>query len=200
MLWELQEKQNNNYPLVTFQKMYICPSFNKHVQFRMKKFLLISAGALLMLGFVACKKSDRSSVTGWKYNDQEWGGFEKGSHGDLEIGPGLVPVDGGTFTMGLTDQDVTYDWNNVPRRVTVSSFLMDESEVSNSHYREFEYWTRRVYGESYPQEVLSILPDTLVWREELSFNEPLVETYFRHPSYADYPVIGVNWEQANTFK
>ena len=67
------------------------------------------------------------AVTGWKYNDQEWGGFEKGSHGDMEIGPGLVPIDGGTFTMGLTDQDVTFDWNNVPRRVTVSSFLMDES-------------------------------------------------------------------------
>ena len=92
MLWELQEKQNNNYPLVTFQKMYICPSFNKHVQFRMKKFLLISAGALLMLGFVACKKSDRSSVTGWKYNDQEWGGFEKGSHGDLEMIGTMYPA------------------------------------------------------------------------------------------------------------
>jgi hypothetical protein len=49
---------------------------------------------------------------------------------------------------------------------------MDETEVSNSHYREFEYWTKRVFGETYPQEVLSILPDTLVWREELAFNEP----------------------------
>jgi CheY-like chemotaxis protein len=43
------------------------------------------------------------------------------------------------------------------------------------------------------------MPDTLVWREELSFNEPMVETYFRHPSYADYPVVGVNWEQATQF-
>lgn len=167
--------------------------------FRMKKILFFSLGALLLLSFGACKKSERSSVTGWKYNDQEWGGFEKGSHGDLEVGPGLVPIDGGTFTMGLTDQDVTFDWDNVPRRITVSSFLMDETEVSNSHYREFEYWTKRVFGESYPQEWLSILPDTLVWREELAFNEPLVETYFRHPSYADYPVVGVNWEQANKF-
>jgi len=165
----------------------------------MKKLLCISALALFILSFGACKKSDRSSVTGWKYNDQEWGGFEKGSHGDMEIGPGLVHVEGGTFTMGLTDQDVTYDWDNVPRRVTVSSFLMDETEVSNSHYREFEYWTKRVFGETYPQEVLTILPDTLVWREELAFNEPMVETYFRHPSYQDYPVVGVNWSQANKF-
>jgi gliding motility-associated lipoprotein GldJ len=165
----------------------------------MKRFLLVGSCALLIFGLGACKKSERSSVTGWKYNDQKWGGFEKGTHGDMEIGPGLVPVEGGTFTMGLTDQDVTFEWDNVPRRITVSSFFMDETEVSNSNYREFEYWTRRVFGESHPQEVLSIIPDTLVWREELAFNEPLVETYFRHPSYADYPVVGVTWEQANKF-
>lgn len=165
----------------------------------MKKFLLLSLGAMLMLSFGACKKSERSATTGWKYNDQEWGGFEKIKAPEMEIGPGLVPVEGGTFTMGTTDQDVTFEWDNVPRRVTVSSFLMDETEVSNSQYREFEYWTRRVFGASYPQEVLSILPDSLVWREELAFNEPLVETYYRHPSYDDYPVVGINWEQANKF-
>ncbi len=95
--------------------------------------------------------------------------------------------------MGLTDQDVTYDWNNVPRRVTVSSFLMDESEVSNSHYREFEYWTRRVYGESYPQEVLEY-PCLIPWSGEKNF---LSMNHWWRPisgtlSYADYPVIGVN--------
>jgi len=37
------------------------------------------------------------------------------------------------------------------------------------------------------------------WSRVLPFNEPLVETYFRHPSYADYPVVGVNWEQATKF-
>jgi gliding motility-associated lipoprotein GldJ len=56
-----------------------------------------------------------------------------------------------------------------------------------------------VYGESYPEEWTSILPDTLVWREELAYNEPLVETYFRHPSYDDYPVVGVTWEQARKY-
>jgi sulfatase modifying factor 1 len=166
---------------------------------RMKKLLLLSAAALFLLSFTACKKTERSAVTGWKYGDQEWGGFEKDAHSDMTIGPGLIPIEGGTFTMGLTDQDVTYEWDNVPRRVTVSSFLMDETEVSNLHYREFEYWMSRVFGESYPLEVVKILPDTLVWRDELSFNEPMVHTYYRHPSYADYPVVGVSWEQANAF-
>src|SRR5690606_24044590 len=103
--------------------MYICPSFHQRVLSDMKKFLLLSLGAALFLSIGACKKSERSATTGWKYNDQEWGGFEKIKSPDMEIGPGLVPIEGGTFTMGLTDQDVTFEWDNVPRRVTVSSFL-----------------------------------------------------------------------------
>src|SRR5205814_10726562 len=43
------------------------------------------------------------------------------------------------------------------------------------------------------------LPDTLVWRSELSYNEPLVEYYFRHPSFNNYPVVGVTWKQAHDF-
>ncbi len=43
------------------------------------------------------------------------------------------------------------------------------------------------------------MPDTLVWRSELSYNEPMVEYYFRHPSFNDYPVVGVSWRQAHDF-
>jgi gliding motility-associated lipoprotein GldJ len=43
------------------------------------------------------------------------------------------------------------------------------------------------------------LPDTLVWRKKLAYNEPYVELYLRHPAYHQYPVVGVNWLQANDF-
>ena len=165
----------------------------------MNKYLLMCCGALGLLVLGACGKSERSATTGWEYNSQEWGGFEKLDYEGQAVGPNLVPIEGGTFKMGMTDDDVTKDWDNVPRRVTVSSFLMDETEVANIDYREFIFYTRRVYGESYPQEVLNILPDTLVWRDELAYNEPYVETYFRHPAYDDYPVVGVNWHQANQY-
>ncbi|GJM34312.1 MAG: gliding motility lipoprotein GldJ [Saprospiraceae bacterium] len=159
---------------------------------------LILLGAVMVLS--SCSRKERSDITGWKYNDQKWGGFEKKLDYEGQIaGPNLVLVEGGTFTMGVTEQDVTYSWDNIPRRVTVSSFYMDETEVSNNHYREYLYWINRVFGESYPEVVLNALPDTLVWREELAFNEPLVETYFRHPAYDDYPVVGVSWLQANDF-
>jgi formylglycine-generating enzyme required for sulfatase activity len=49
----------------------------------------------------------------------------------LPLARALYPIEGGTFVLGgSADQDVTYDYNNVRRRVTVPSFYMDETEVS----------------------------------------------------------------------
>lgn len=49
-------------------------------------------------------------------------------------------------------------------------------------------------------EVL-VYPDTLVWIADFtySFNEPYANLYFWHPSYDNYPVVGVTWKQANAF-
>ncbi len=154
---------------------------------------------MISLVGVSCKKSERSSTTGWKYNDQKWGGFSKLDYKGQITAPNLVLIEGGTFTMGLTNEDVTYEWNNVTRRVTVPSFYIDETEISNIDYRHFVFWTGQTFGASYPQRVSEIAPDTLVWREELAYNEPMIETYFRHPSFDDYPVVGVSWEQANEY-
>ncbi len=167
----------------------------------MKKISLVTpvmamiAGALV---FTSCSK-EKSSVTGWDYNNEKNGGFEKTPYEEQETGPGLILIEGGTFAMGRTEQDITIDWDNIPRRVTVSSFYMDESEISNLHYREYLYWLDRVFGTDYPEVYKRALPDTLVWRSKVGFNEPYVELYLRHPAYSDYPVVGVNWLQANDF-
>ena len=165
----------------------------------MKNLVRLSFLFVLIAGMMgSCKKAERSSATGYKYNDPEWGGFEKHEFEGQVDGPNLVLVQGGTFMMGQTEQDVAYEWNTIPRRVTVSSFYMDETEVSNIHYKEYLHWVKNTYV-SYPEVWRNALPDTLVWREELAFNEPFVETYFRHPAYDDYPVVGVNWLQANDY-
>ncbi len=162
----------------------------------MKKLLSLSTYALAVVFLLSsCSKKERSATTGWKYNDKDYGGFEKLDYEGQDTGPNLVLIEGGTFTMGVTGEDVTYDWNNTPRRVTVSSFYMDETEVANIDYREYTFWMNRVFSEDY-EFYLRSLPDTLVWREELAYNEPLVKTYFRHPSFDDYPVVGVSWVQA----
>jgi len=139
-----------------------------------------------------------SRTTGWSYNDEATGNIQVDAKYKQEAGPGLVFVQGGTFTMGRVEQDVMYRWDNTPRRVTVPSFYMDETEVSNQDYREFTYWLTRVYPGN-KAKINSALPDTTVWREELSYNEPYVENYFRHPAFSDYPVVGISWEQANAY-
>lgn len=142
---------------------------------------------------------ERSSATGWNYNDSKNGGFEKAEFEEQETGPGLVLVEGGAFTMGRVTDDLTHEWNNIPRNVTVSSFYIDETEVTNFHWLEYLYWLDRVFAVDYPEIYKKALPDTLVWRSKLAYNEPYVEYYLRHPAYRDYPVVGVNWLQANDF-
>lgn len=157
--------------------------------------------AVCALGLTSCSSGgsgNSSSVTGWQYNNPDWGGFEYKSGYEQETGPGLVFIEGGTFIMGRVEQDVNYGMDNAPRRVTVPSFYIDESEVSNANYREWLYWINRVYSE-YPDQYKLALPDTLVWRRALAYNEPYVENYLRHPAYSDYPVVGVSWIQASNF-
>lgn len=51
------------------------------------------------------------------------------------------------------------------------------------------------------KEETHIYPDTLCWVHDFSYsyNEPMTRNYFWHPSFDDYPVVGVNWTQANAF-
>ncbi len=154
---------------------------------------------ILAFGLMGCtKKASKSPTTGWAYNDPETGNIPYKSGYEQMAGPGLIFIEGGTFTMGRVEEDVMSKWDNVPRRVTVASFYMDETEVSNQAYREYVYWIERVYpGDRVKKE--SALPDTLSWREELAYNEPYIQNYFRHPAYSDYPVVGVSWLQANAY-
>ncbi|MFI2742951.1 gliding motility lipoprotein GldK [Zhouia sp. PK063] len=234
---------------------------------------------------------------------------------------GMVLVPGGSFIMGKSDDDVA-DVRDAPTKtVTVRAFYMDETEITNSEYREFVNWVRdsvtrtnlailadevgkkpddggigefafkdadtsdlsaydkymlnnyddgsydkrklnwkvkliwdtSKYPDEYYSEVmdtmylkpeetyngqrtidvsklkfkyswmdiqaaaksktnekrsnfihteeLNIYPDTTVWIKDFSYsyNEPMHNDYFWHQAYSDYPVVGVNWEQAKAF-
>lgn len=166
------------------------------IRFRILRSLIFT-GALLAL-LASCQK-EASRTTGWEYNNPELGGFEVASATEQATGPGLVLIEGGSFTMGANFENLTYEWDNIPRKVTVPSFYMDQTEVSNVAYLEYLYWLNRVFGTDFPVVVRNARPDTLVWREKLAYNEPLVENYLRHPAYHDYPVVGVSWVQANDY-
>jgi gliding motility-associated lipoprotein GldJ len=160
----------------------------------------------LTIGFTSCSKKGStkggSSATGWKINDKK-GGFQfNDKFKKQETPPGMLPVEGGTFTMGKVQDDVMHDWNNSPNQQHVQSFYMDETEVTNKMYTEYLYWVKAVFPpteENYKNIYNGAIPDTLVWRNRLGYNETLTNNYLRHPAYANYPVVGVNWIQATEF-
>ena len=49
--------------------------------------------------------------------------------------------------------------------------------------------------------IINVYPDTLCWIRDFtySFNDPQASLYFWHPSFDDYPVVGVSWVQASAF-
>ncbi|NPA46765.1 MAG: gliding motility lipoprotein GldK [Chlorobi bacterium] len=236
---------------------------------------------------------------------------------------GMVLVPGGAFTMGKQNEDKSYSIDAPVKTVTVHSFYMDETEITNSEYREFVNYVRDSvirtrlakmvedegleedrkgigryayksldtaknaynrymidkYGgltyedeetmgkrlnwkvpiifnrNKFPDEyyaevfdslylplketpdgerlfdvkqfkyryswvdmdaairagkqksefrhdtIIEVYPDTTVWVKDFmyAYNEPMVEEYFWHDAYNDYPVVGVNWYQANAF-
>lgn len=236
---------------------------------------------------------------------------------------GMVAIPGGAFVLGQGDLDYTYTQTKAPlTTVTVSSFYMDDTEITNAEYRQFvtyvrdsiartllaekagdggggngnggtigdyayknkktdadksayvQYleslgdrdgydeskkldWSVPLYWETskYPDveyaevmeslyytpeerfndkreldtrklifkfnwqdkmeavrkrgrgkefiktEQVAIYPDTTVWLRDFnySYNEPLFDQYFWHKAYMNYPVVGVNWNQARAF-
>jgi gliding motility-associated lipoprotein GldK len=217
---------------------------------------------------------------------------------------GMVRIPKGTFSMGSNDSDVPYARTTPKKLVTMHSFFMDQTEITNNEYRQFVNWVRdsiarktlaeamvegyeyieenadgdflenpylnwdipiewdsdneeitmaledlylrpeerlngfkefdsrlwsykyswidkssaskkanrfdresRTYREGYSrqglvkEEEVYVYPDTLAWMHDFSytFNEPMFDTYFWHPAYGEYPVVGVNWNQAKAF-
>ncbi len=215
-----------------------------------------------------------------------------------EVPYGMVYIPSGTYLMGQTDQDITFAQIAQTKQVTIPAFFMDQTEITNSQYRQFVNWVRDSiaitnylndpkyyitpkgaaanstdkkyinwdYVRRYPvfrggkkgqadnmsklnnmfyqgddrvfdrneldvrmlkysyaltdlraaatngdktkkrsdfifRDTIPVYPDTLVWLRDFSYaaNEPMVEGYFSHPSYRNYPVVGVNWRQARAF-
>jgi len=216
-----------------------------------------------------------------------------------EVPLGMVYIPGGSFLMGQTDQDITFSQIAQTKQVTQPPFFMDQTEISNSQYRQFVNWVRDsiaitnylnddkyylkpqkgatatgkkyinwAYVKRYPvlgnrkgagsaaaaaklqgmyyqgddrlfdrneldvrllkynyaqvilrdaanykddktkkrsdfifRDTVPVYPDTLVWLSDFSYaaNEPMTESYFSHPAYRNYPVVGVTWRQAEAF-
>ena len=106
-------------------------------------FFVFATCCLLVFSATSCQKikgifgKKKSSTTGWTYNDSKNGGIEYNNVKAQKTGLGLVFIPGGTFVMGRTQEDVMGDWNNTPKRVSIASFYMDETEVRNIDWLEY---------------------------------------------------------------
>lgn len=103
----------------------------------------------------------------------------------------LLFVEGGTFNMG---QDAE---NDIVRRVTVSSFYIDATEVSNKEYRSFVNYLKKQDS----NKAKEMLPDTSIWIRctKPALGAQLAKDYFRRQAFDYYPVVGVSWVQATAF-
>jgi len=245
---------------------------------------------IVTAGFVALFTSCRSGGGG------ELTGVPQRSF-RAEVPYGMVYIPGGSFLMGQTDQDITFSQIAQTKQVTVPPFFMDQTEITNSQYKQFVFWVRDsiaitnylnddkyylhpkgvannsgkkyinwAYVAKYPvwnarkgaqkttgkldgmyyqgddrvfdrneidvrllkynystlilrdaadyrndktkrrsdfilRDTVPVYPDTLVWLSDFAYaaNEPMVQGYFSHPAYKNYPVVGVTWRQARAF-
>lgn len=95
----------------------------------MKKFISFTAILTLLIG--CGKTSDKGELVGVK--GAKW-------HPEKPYGMALVP--GGSFIMGKSDEDVANVGDAPTKTVTVRSFYMDETEITNSEYRSFVEWVK----------------------------------------------------------
>lgn len=137
-----------------------------------------------------------SSATGVAYAKKDTEGFQVAEFKGMPTGPNLVFIEGGRFTMGTVEEDVTFARDNLERTVTVASFFMDETEIANINWLEYLY---AVQQDSSQEFVQSALPDTTVWANPMSFNDQYVDQYLRYPGFRLYPVVGVSWIQASDY-
>jgi len=104
------------------------------------------------------------------------------------------------------------------RKLNYSYFKVDYQQAAKSRYvQDYQNGTGKYEGKISNLDgtrtdvkdrssfimhyLLNIYPDTLCWIRDFtySFNDPQASLYFWHPSFDDYPVVGVSWTQATAF-
>ncbi len=121
----------------------------------------------------------------------------------MQVPYGMTTCPSGTFHMGQADEDVPATQINLNKQVTIGGFYMDDTEITNNEYRQFVDVmlsdSLEVLGEQYI--MTELYPDTSVWVNDFSHHmgDPMMEYYYSHPAFDEYPVVGVDWFAAKYF-
>jgi len=82
------------------------------------------------------------------------------------------------------------------KSVSMHSFYMSKYEVTNFQYRQFFTEASSAMSE---EEKEKIACDSAGWRTTMTYCEPVVEYYYRHPAYNNYPMVNVSYEGATKY-
>lgn len=151
-----------------------------------------------------------SCGVGQREVDGELYGVEGREGYSQDVPYGMVVIPGGTFHMGQSDEDIAATQINFNKQVTIGGFYMDDSEITNNEYRQYAVAMAgndtAGIGRLTAEEINMIsskkfLPDTGCWMRDFTYHmgDPLMQYYYFHPAFDNYPVVGINWKQAKLF-
>ncbi|MGZ5304382.1 MAG: T9SS ring complex lipoprotein PorK/GldK, partial [Bacteroidia bacterium] len=97
----------------------------------------------------------------------------------------------------ISETQNTMDWREIKyafKRYDLQAAAKYENKINPKPRSEFII-------DMTGSKAVQVYPDTLTFIRDFtySYNDPMAQTYFWHPGYDDYPVVGVSWKQANAF-
>lgn len=110
--------------------------------------------------------------------------------------------------LDVRNYNYVYYWIDKQKASKKSNRVIYDYEDSD---QDGNYWSYHDYikdnmetsnrSSFFEKDIINVYPDTLCWIHDLtySFNDPQSDKYFWHPSYDDYPVVGISWKQARAF-
>ena len=186
---------------------------NKQTLKTLFRSLLIVAPIFIMQACGSSSKNPLSGLFGGKKGkggDFGMNGIRNGQinaaarKGYKQVAPdGMVLIPSGSLLMGQADEDVMSARVSMNKRVTIVSFYMDDTEITNHEYRQFINRmiedSASVIGEEFIMSEL--YPDTLVWTKDFTYHngDQMTEDYYGLPAFDNYPVVGVSWDAARYF-
>jgi sulfatase modifying factor 1 len=188
---------------------------NEKMSFMYKKMNLrllpISIGLVVATLLPGCGLFNKKGSASEKMNRRgEVTGVPKRENWQQNLPYDMVPVKAGTFWMGQSDEDIAFTQSSLNKQITVSEFFMDKYEVSNNKYRQFlesvkngdmDNGTPTTLKDPPQLNYEELKPDTTVWSTSFTYHygDPLMEFYFDHPAFDNYPVVGITYDQANKY-
>lgn len=93
--------------------------------------------------------------------------------------------------------DRVFDRNEVDVRLLKYNYALFTLRDAADHHND----KSKHRSDFIVRDTVPVYPDTLVWLSDFSYaaNEPMVESYFSHPAFRNYPVVGVTWRQARAY-